>query len=132
MSTGVRLALIILAVRDLPRAVRFYRDAFDWSQTVDVPVYAEFALPLGQRLGLYERQSFGVNTGQVPAEVLEGELAGTEIYFHVEDIHRAVARVEAAGARKLSPLAERDWGDEAAYFADPDGNVLVLARPLGH
>ena len=29
------------------------------------------------------------------------------------------------------PAAPRDWGDEAAYFADPDGNVLVVARPLG-
>ncbi len=37
-------------------------------------------------------------------------------------------RAIAAGARELSPLAPRDWGDEAAYFADPDGNVLAVAR----
>jgi len=43
-----------------------------------------------------------------------------------------VARfLEAAGARLLSAAAPRDWGDEAAYFADPDGNVLVVARPVG-
>jgi hypothetical protein len=28
----------------------------------------------------------------------------------------------------LSPLALRDWGDEAAYFSDPDGHVVVVAR----
>jgi uncharacterized glyoxalase superfamily protein PhnB len=41
-----------------------------------------------------------------------------------------VERLHSAGARALSPLGPRDWGDEAAYFADPDGNVLVVARPL--
>jgi hypothetical protein len=38
--------------------------------------------------------------------------------------------MEQAGARELSPLRRRDWSDEAAYFADPSGNVLVVARPL--
>ena len=33
-------------------------------------------------------------------------------------------------ARELSKLAPRDWGEQAAYFADPDGNVIVAARPL--
>jgi hypothetical protein len=28
------------------------------------------------------------------------------------------------------PRAERGWGDEAAYFADPDGNVVAVARRL--
>ena len=82
------------------------------------------------RLGLYERQGFGRNTGQVPAHILDGELASTEIYLHVDDIQAAIDRLTRAGARALSPLTPRDWGDEAAYFADPDGNVLVLARPL--
>jgi predicted enzyme related to lactoylglutathione lyase len=56
-------------------------------------------------------------------------LAATEIYLHCDDLHATVKRIEAAGARKLSELAPRDWGDEAAYYADPDGNVVVLASP---
>jgi GNAT superfamily N-acetyltransferase len=42
----------------------------------------------------------------------------------------AVSRVESAGGRVLSPALPRDWGDRAAYFADPDGNVVVVAVPL--
>lgn len=125
-----RHTLTILAVEDLAGAVRFYTAAFGWPQVVDVPVYAEFALPEGMRLGLYERQGFGRNTGQVPARLPPDELAPTELYFHVDDIADALARLQAAGARLLSALAVRDWGDEAAYFADPEGNVLVVARPL--
>lgn len=127
--TQARVALIILAVSDLDRSLKFYREVFGWPQLVDAPVYAEFELPGGLRLGLYEREGFGRNTGQAPAAVPQGSLAATEIYFHAEDVHALIARLEAAGARPLSPLAVRDWNDEAAYFADPDGNVLVAARP---
>jgi predicted enzyme related to lactoylglutathione lyase len=125
-----RHILTILAVRDLAKAVRFYREAFGWPAAVEVPVYVEFELPEGLRFGVYQREAFGMNTGQVPAELPEGALSSTEIYFHCADLPEAIARIEAAGARLLSPLAPRGWGDEAAYYADPEGNVLVLARAL--
>jgi catechol 2,3-dioxygenase-like lactoylglutathione lyase family enzyme len=126
-----RLALVILAVGDLARAVRFYQDAFGWPQQIAAAVYAEFALPGGQRLGLYERAAFARNTGELSAALPPGRLTSTELYFLSDDPDEASARLIAAGARRLSALLPREWGDEAAYFADLDGNVLVMARPLG-
>lgn len=126
----VRHVLTILAVEDLEANSTFYRAAFGWPCAVETPVYVELALPGGQRLGLYERESFGKNTGKLPVRTGPGELAATELYFHTDDLEAAIARLELAGARLLSPLAPREWGDEAAYFADPSGNVLVVARPL--
>jgi catechol 2,3-dioxygenase-like lactoylglutathione lyase family enzyme len=129
-SAPPRLGLIILAVRELPRAVAFWREAFALVPRVEVPVYVELELPGGLALGLYERQGFGRNTGQLPAEVPPGQLSPTELYFRCEDLEGAIARLERLGARCLSPRAPRDWGDEAAYYADPDGNVVVVAREL--
>ena len=126
----VRHVLTILAVADLERAKRFYAAAFGWPASVETPVYVELALPAGMRLGLYERNGFGKNTGQTPVRVPEGELGPTELYFYPDDLVLALERVRAAGARPLSALATRPWGDEVAYFADPEGNVLALARPL--
>lgn len=128
MATAPAHVLTILAVEDLVRAKRFYSEAFDWQVVVDVPVYVEFALPAGMRFGVYERTGFGRNTDQVPVRTPAGELSPTELYFHANDLPAAIARIKSAGARELSPLALRSWGDEAAYFADPEGNVLVLAR----
>ncbi len=125
-----RHVLTILAVQDLQRSAAFYGQAFAWPVQVDTPVYVELALPDGRGLGLYQREGFGKNTGQVPTVVPAGELAGHELYFHVDDLAAMVSRLGDAGARLLSPAAVRDWGDEAAYFADPDGNVIVVARPL--
>lgn len=127
---SVRHVLTILAVDDLPRAARFYTNAFGWSPSIETPVYVELALPGGMRLGLYERESFGTNTGSAPMRTPAGQLAPTELYLHTDDVTGVVARLREAGARELSPLAPRPWGDEAAYFADADGNVVVVARPL--
>ncbi len=129
MPVDTRLVLTILAVKDLALSLQFYRSAFGWPQLVDVPVYAEFELPNGQRLGLYQREAFGANTGRVPFNLPQDELAPTELYFYTGDIAAALGNLESAGATLLSPLAARVWGDEVAYYADPDGNVLAIARP---
>lgn len=125
-----RHVLTILAVSELSHAARFYERAFALSPQVEVPVYREYELPQGQRLGLYQREAFGRNTGQVPVQVAAGDLSATELYFWVDQLEPWLERLTAAGARLLSAAAPRPWGDEAAYFADPEGNVLVVARPL--
>jgi uncharacterized protein len=125
---STRLALIIVAVSDLDRSARFYSDAFGWPRAVETPVYVEFALPAGMRLGVYQREAFGRNTGAVPFAPPPGALAPTELYFHPDDVRAQLDRALAAGAKLLSPLGPRAWGDEAAYVADPDGNIVVLAR----
>ena len=125
---GARLGIVILAVGDLARAADFYRAAFGWPAEVETPVYVEFRLPAGMRLGLYRREAFGRNVGAAPHERPPGSLAPTELYLFPVDLEFSLERALAAGARLLSPIARRDWGDDVAYVADPDGNVIALAR----
>lgn len=125
-----RHTLTVLAVDALDRAAAFYAAAFGWPRAVGVPVYVEFALPAGQRLGLYQRDGFARVTGRPAARPGPGELSGAELYLTVDDVDAALAALVSAGATVLSPAADRDWGDRAAYVADPDGHVVVVARPL--
>ena len=122
--------MTVLAVADLARATAFYEAVFGWPRRIDVPVLVEFALPGGGGLALYQRESFAINTDQAPLAATEGGITGTELYFHSGDLDAALARIDAAGGRLLTPRSSRPWGDEAAYYADPDGNVLALGRPL--
>lgn len=131
MTGGSSLGIVILAVADLPRSVAFYRSAFGWTASVDTPVYVEFQLPAGMRLGLYRRAGFARNIGEAPHEIPPGTVAATELYLFPDDLEATVERLVSAGGRPLSALIRRDWGDEVAYFADPDGNVLALARSPG-
>ncbi len=122
-----RLALVILAVEDVPRSVAFYGAVFGWRQRVATPVYVELACPNGMRLGLYDRRSFGSNLGQVPAAI-GGAVATTEIYLYADDLEVVLARARTAGGRELTPPSVRPWGDRVGYIADPDGYVIALAE----
>lgn len=130
--TAPTLAIVILAVQDLPRALRFYREALGLSPRVETSVYVELSLPGGGGLGLYEREGFGRNMGETPALPPAGTLRPTELYFRCDNLDAAIEAMERAGARPLSARALREWGDEAAYFADPEGNVIVVATPPSH
>jgi uncharacterized protein len=126
-----RLALVILAVEDLARARALYTALLGWQVTVEAPFYVEMEHGSGQRLGLYAVAGYERNLGTTSAPSRPDLPNRTELYFLLEDPAAAVARALAAGARELSPLAARDWGDEVAYVADPDGNVVALARSAG-
>ncbi|MBI3926899.1 MAG: GNAT family N-acetyltransferase [Armatimonadetes bacterium] len=122
-----RPVLTILAVSDLEASLNFYRSAFDWPIREKTPVYAELQMP-GSRLGLYERNGFGRNLGRTPRPAEPDAVTGTELYFHCSDPGPVLERLERAGGRPLSPLSPRPWGEEVGYQADPDGNVLAIAR----
>jgi flavin reductase (DIM6/NTAB) family NADH-FMN oxidoreductase RutF/catechol 2,3-dioxygenase-like lactoylglutathione lyase family enzyme len=127
---GPRHDLTVLATPDLERSVRFYARAFDWPMVVEERDFVKFDLPGGRGLALCSHDAFERYTGQRYAGTPDGELTGVEIYLRCEALAHTIARLAAAGARELTELSPRDWGDEAAYFADPDGNVIAVARPL--
>lgn len=127
----MRTHLVVLAVADLAKARAFYDAAFGWPLNAEVPVYNEYTVGPGFGVGLYLRSAFSANTGVVPSPVPAGATTSTELYIRVDDLGAAVARMERAGARLLSPAARRVWGDDAAYFADPDGNVVAVAVENG-
>ena len=123
----MRLEIVILAVEDLARSVDFYRRTFAWPILVSAPVYVELDAH-AVRVGLYAREAFGRNIGQAPPPAAAGTPSRTELYLRVDDLRAAVDRLAAAGAPCVSPATTRPWGDEAAYFLDPDGNVIAVAR----
>ncbi len=118
--------LVNIDVDDLERAVRFYTAAFD--------------LRVGRRLGLSVVELLGA---EAPIYLLE-KASGTEPFagarrpraydrhwspvhldFAVDDLDLAVARAEAAGARRESDIGEHDWG-RIAFFSDPFGHGFCL------
>lgn len=123
-----RLAIVVLAVRDLPSSVAFYEAALGWRRVVDAPSYVELAGEDGAGLGLYEATGYARNLGTSVAVLGEGPCGPTEIYVRVEDARALDARLETAGARRVSGRRMRDWGEEVAYFVDLDRNVIAVAQ----
>jgi catechol 2,3-dioxygenase-like lactoylglutathione lyase family enzyme len=120
---------VVLAVEDVERAKCFYDEAFGWKPHLEWPDrYAELVLSEVDRLGLYVRDGFAASAGIEADAVDGGPYTGAELYVKVDDLDEAIDRLVAAGASPLSPRRAREWGHEAAYFADYDGNVVAVAH----
>ncbi len=123
------IAHFILYVRDQARSTRFYSAVLDRAPTLEVPGMTEFSLN-GCVLGLMPERGIQRLLGEALPSFAEGESPRAEFYLRVEDPAAFHSRAVRAGARELSPLKDRDWGDVAAYSLDPDGYVLAFAKSV--
>jgi uncharacterized glyoxalase superfamily protein PhnB len=53
-----------------------------------------------------------------------------ELYLSVKDIQMEFENATSAGAKSISPIIDRDWGDKVCYFADPDGHIIAFAERI--
>lgn len=125
-------AHFILYVADQRRSAAFYGAVLGQPPTLDVPGMSEFRLSDGATLGLMPEEGIARLLG---AAIRHPSAAGgaprAELYLVVADAVAVHARTIAAGARELSPVAPRDWGDLVGYSLDPDGHVLAIASSPG-
>ena len=54
-----------------------------------------------------------------------------ELYLNVDAPREYYNRAVGNGAKPVSALQIRNWGDAAAYVADPDGHIIAFARKPG-
>lgn len=53
-----------------------------------------------------------------------------ELYLHVDDIQLEFDNAIKSGATLISPVMDRNWGDKACYFSDPDGHIIAFAEKI--
>ena len=51
-----------------------------------------------------------------------------ELYLKVENAQRYFDRGIKSGAKEISPIQHRNWGDNTGYMSDPDGHVIAFAE----
>lgn len=118
----------ILYVGDQQASTAFFRAVLAQEPTLVAPGMTEFTIGPGIVIGLMPRAGIARLLGLAVEAVTVGQYRG-ELYLVVDRPEEFHARALASGARELSPLARRDWGDDAAYSLDADGYVLAFARP---
>ena len=123
------IAHIILYVADQQRAAAFYTAVLGAQPSLHVPGMTEFHLGQDCVLGLMPETGIKRLLGDaLPDPASANGVPRCELYLRVDDPAACHARALAAGARELSGLAPRNWGDDAAYSLDPDGHVIAFAR----
>ena len=83
------------------------------------PAYIEY------RVGDYQHELGIIDANYKPKGAASGP-GGAVLFWHVDDIESALARVKAMGATEYEPLTPREAGFVTASVVDPFGNVLGL------
>lgn len=121
-----RLTVITLAVEDLERAVRFYRDGLGFAtdgivgKEFEQGAVAFFDFQPGLRLALWPRKSICHDTGlSANAPSPTGFTLGHNVASPAE-VDAVMVEAQQAGATITKPPQATFWGGYAGYFQDPD------------
>jgi hypothetical protein len=133
-SVEPRVDVITLAVEDLERALRFYRDGLGFdsrgivgTQWTDEEsgangAVAVFELEGGLLLSLYPRADLAKDAAIPAGPKRPGEFSLGQLVQSRDEVDALIAKAEAAGAEVTSPRA-RPWGIYSGYFRDLDGHL---------
>lgn len=130
-QTAMKLGYTILYVKDVPRSVAFYEDAFGLTRRFvhEAGMYAE--MDTGSTTLSFAAN--GLAKSNLPGGFQENSLsalpAGFEIAFISEDVPAAYERALAAGAIAVSPPKSKPWGQIVAFVRDKDGIVVEICSP---
>ena len=124
-----RLTVLTLAVDDLERAVRFYRDGLGLptqgiiGTEFEHGAVAFFDLHHGVKLALWPRSSLAHDTGLALGAPSSTECSLGHNVASKQDVDAVMSQAQQAGARIVKPAGDTFWGGYAGYFADPDGHL---------
>lgn len=122
-------AHIILYVKDQQKSSTFYREVLNQNPALDVEGMTEFSLNEGAVLGLMPEKGIKHLLGDaIQDPALAKGIPRAELYLIVDEPQVFYQRAVDAGAKALSPLELRNWGDAAAYCEDLDGHILAFAK----
>ena len=114
---------------DGDRARGFYRDLFGWEVT-EMPGMGYTMVTSGPSGDTGPTESGFINGGMM--DRAESTAKAPVVVIDVESIDDKLAEIEKAGGSVASPKAPVGEMGFAAYFTDPEGNVVGLwetARP---
>ncbi|WP_035601327.1 VOC family protein [Haloferula sp. BvORR071] len=124
-----RITLLTLGVRDLDRAVAFYRNGLGWPTSYKPGDGVAFFSTAGTRLALYGLEPLceDISPDTRPAK---GGFGGITIAHNVrtkEEVAAVLTEAERAGGQIVKPAQDAFWGGHSGYFTDPDGHHWEVA-----
>lgn len=120
---------IILYVADQQKSRDFYSAILQKQPTLDVQGMTEFNLCEGLKLGLMPEKGIAkILLDKTPHPETGNGIPRCELYILSDNIEEPYNRAIAAGAKEVSKIQDRDWGDSVGYVADFDGHIIAFAR----
>ena len=125
---ALQVTAIMLGVRDLDRAKKFYGDGLGCTIDKDYPGFVSLSLGDGSSsLVLYEWDAAAKDAGVPPAG---SGFRGVSFHYIVssrDTVDQVIADAVAAGGAVVREAAAAQWGGYYGYFGDPDGHLWKVA-----
>ena len=125
---ALQVTAIMLGVRDLARAKKFYGDGLGCTIDKDYPGFVSLSMGDGSSsLALYEWDAAAQDAGVPPAG---SGFCGVSFHYIVssrDTVGQIIADAVAAGGAVVKEAAAAQWGGYAGYFSDPDGYLWKVA-----
>lgn len=123
-----RINIVTLAVSDLQRSLKFYRDGLGLLTKGIAEGFADhvmFELEGGMSLVLFHSSEVEKLSGRKPAFPASGECILSHAARSREEVGSIVKQAVSAGATQIGELKEEPWG-YFGYFKDPDGHLWEI------
>ncbi|MCP2038739.1 VOC family protein [Chryseobacterium sp. HSC-36S06] len=121
----------ILYVENQEISTEFYTKILRLKPDLNVPGMTEFHLTDDFTLGLMPNSGIAkILAGKTPPPESGTGIPRCELYLYVDDIEAALKNIHDNQIAVISGLQERNWGDMAFYFADPDGHIIAFATKI--
>lgn len=127
-----RLSVITLAVDDLERSLRFYRDGLGLAtggivgEEFEHGAVAFFDLQPGLKLAIWPRASLAHDSGLPPHGPSPTEFTLGHNVASRDEVDVVMRQAADAGAVIVKPAQAAFWGGYAGYFQDPDGHLWEI------
>lgn len=129
MINHIKLVETILYVSSQEDSCQFYTKLFRREPDLHVPGMTEFRISENCKIGLMPNKGIAKILGDKTPHPDNGRgIPRCELYFYVENIQLEFDNAVASGARLISEISDRDWGDKVCYFSDPDGHIIAFAE----
>jgi len=129
MIKQIKLSEIILYVKDQGISCSFYKNIFRKEPDLNVPGITEFIISDNCKLGLMPNNGIAKILGEnTPHPETGNGIPRCELYFYVDDVELEFENAKMSGAKLISPIEKRNWGDKVCYFSDPDGHIIAFAE----
>lgn len=127
----IQLIETILYVSNQKASTEFYQKIFRKNADLDVPGMTEFRLAENCKLGLMPNNGIAkILADKMPHPNNGNGIPRCELYFYVENLQLEYDNAINNGAKLISKIENRDWGDKVCYFSDIDGHVIAFAEKI--
>lgn len=120
----MRLRNVLIAVNDMDRAIRFYKEIFGLQVIRD------------QDGNVIMSEGLVLQDAKIWQQFLDKDLIPkhntTELYFEEPDLEGFVKKLEESDfeIEFVNKLMTHSWGQRVVRFYDPDGNLIEVGTPM--